>query len=160
MKVVNVDDAQWEVWEDGRWGHAFKVLTPSNRETGSLGVSQNRLRPGFASAPFHWHAREDEVFFIQSGRAVWRYGDSLREVRAGDCLSAPAGTQIAHQLCNPFEEDCIYLAMGPHDPHEVCGYPDSGKVMVRAIGTVGHLEKTPYMEGEPDVPRIFDLLET
>lgn len=44
-----------------------------------------------------------------------------------------------------------------YDPHEVCGYPDNGKVMVRALKTVGRLERRDYMEGEPDPPRIFTL---
>jgi uncharacterized cupin superfamily protein len=52
----------------------------------------------------------------------------------------------------------VYLAIGPRDPHEVCGYPDSGKVMVRGVGTVGRLEATAYMDGEPEVPTVFDLL--
>jgi len=159
MNVVNVDEAEWEVWEEGRWGHAFRVLTPGNRERSGLGMSQNRLRPGFASCPFHWHEREDEIFFIQSGRAIWRYGDAIREVGPGDCLSAPAGRKVGHQLANPFDEDCIYLAIGPHDPHEVCGYPDTGKVMVRSLGQVGRLEQTPYMDGEPEIPLIFELVD-
>ena len=49
---------------------------------------------------------------------------------------------------NPFDEDFVYLSIGPYDPHEVCGYPDSGKVMVRGVETVGTLEKKPYMDGE------------
>lgn len=40
-----------------------------------------------------------------------------------------------------------------------CTYPDTGKLMVRSLQTVGRLEGTPYMDGEPDVPRIFDLID-
>lgn len=158
--VLNVADAEEHVMLQGRWGHAYRVMTPEMRARGgNLGVSHNRLPPGFAASPFHFHIREDEVFYILSGRGVLRYGDQLRDVVAGDCISCPAGTGIAHQLANPYDEDLVYLAIGPHDPHEVCGYPDSGKVLVRALGQVGLLEKTPYMQGEPDVPRVFDLLE-
>lgn len=158
--VVNVDDAKEEVYLEGEhWGHAFKVLTPSlGRGGGRLGVNQTRLPPGRAACPFHYHQREDEVFFVLSGRGVLRYGDALRELSPGDCVSCPAGTGVAHQIANPYDEDLVYLAIGINDDHEVCVYPDTDKVMVRSLNRIGQLEKTPYMEGEPASPQIFDLI--
>ena len=156
--VTQLETAPVETMTSGAWGGSWKVLTPSMRERGgSLGVVQMRLEPGHTTCPFHWHAREDEVFFIQSGRGVLRYGEKLREIGPGDCISCPAGTRIAHQICNPFDEVLVYLAIGPYDPHEVCGYPDSGKLLVRAAATIGVLEKTDYMAHEPEQPRIFEL---
>ena len=157
--VINVDDAKEEVFLEGEhWGHAFKVLTTMGRY-GRLGVNQTRLPPGRASGPFHYHQKEDEVFFIQSGRGVLRYGDELTELKAGDCVSCPARSGIAHQIANPYDEDLVYLAIGFNDENKVCVYPDTDKVMVRSLKTVGFLKKTPYMEGEPDKPKIFDLIE-
>jgi len=157
--VINVADAPREDTGEGApWGGWWKVLTPHMRDVGgSLGVVQNTLPPGSVGCPFHWHAREDEVFYVLSGRGVLRYGETLRELRPGDCVSCPAGGQVAHQIGNPFDEDLVYLAIGPYDPHEVCGYPDNGKVMVRALKTVGRLESLQYMDGEPAPPLIFEL---
>ena len=98
------------------------------------------------------------MFYVLSGRGVLRYGDSVRALRPGDCVSCPAGTKVAHQLGNPYHEPFVYLAVGPHDPHEVCGYPDNGKVLVRALRAVGRLEPREYMEGEPEPPRILGML--
>ncbi len=154
--VVNVKDAPEEAHIEGQWGHAYKVLTPSI-ERSRLGVNQARLPPGCASVPFHWHRHDDEVFFVLSGRGVLRYGEALQEIGPGDCSSCPAGTKVAHQIANPFDEDLVYLAIGMDSPHEVCGYPDSGKLFVRGEG-IGRLEKTGYMDGEPEHPRIFDLI--
>ncbi len=157
--VVNVDQAEEVFHQHGRWGGSYKVLTPSMRPAGgSLGVNQTRVKPGCACVPFHWHLREDEVFFIQSGTGVLRYGEALIPLRPGDCVSCPAGTKVAHQIANTGDEDLVYLAIGPYDPHEVCGYPDNGKVMVRGVKTVGFLEKADYMAGESEVPAIFALL--
>lgn len=154
--VIHLDKAPEEGGGEAPWGATWKVLTPQMRALGgSLGVVQNTLRSGHVGCPFHWHLREDEVFFVLSGRGLLRYGEETREVRAGDCISCPAGTRVAHQLANPFEEDFVYLAIGHRDPNEVCGYPDNGKVMVRALQTVGRLDALDYMEGEPDPPRIF-----
>ncbi len=152
--VVNLDDVPVHEAIDGdHWGGTYKVLTPTMRERGGrLGMVQNRLLPGRAGCPFHSHRHEDEVFFIQSGRGVLRYGDQVIDLKPGDCISCPAGTGIAHQICNPYDEDLIYLGIGDRHPDEICEYPDSNKVMVRSLGTVGILEKTEYMHGEPECP--------
>lgn len=156
--VVNVASVVEEGTVSGPIGHYWKVLTPSMQTRGgSLGVNQTRIPPGHVSCPFHWHLRADEVFFVLSGRGVLRYGDGLRELGPGDCVSCPAGSQTAHQLANPFEEDFVYLAIGCNDPHEVCVYPDNGKTLVRGIKQIGFLDARPYMEGEPEPPRIFEL---
>jgi uncharacterized cupin superfamily protein len=124
---------------------------------GRLGVNQSRLPPGRATCPIHYHQLEDEAFFVLSGRGVLRYGDDVRELRPGDCVSCPAGTKIAHQIANPFEDDLVYLAIGLNEPNEICVYPDTGKVMVRALEKVGFLQTAAYMEEEAVRPRIFDL---
>jgi uncharacterized cupin superfamily protein len=157
--VTNVADAPPEGGDaDAPWAGVYRVLTPHMREAGGrLGVAHNTLPAGSVGCPFHWHLREDEVFYVLSGRGVLRYGDAVREIGPGDCISCPAGTRVAHQLANPFDEDLVYLGIGPYDPHEVCGYPDTGKVMVRGLGTVGRLERRDYMDGEPAPPVIFAL---
>ena len=158
--IVNVEDVEEESMVSGAWGGSWKVLTPAMRARGgTLGVNRMRLPPGRAAVPFHYHLREDEVFYVLSGRGVLRYGDDLHDIGPGDCISCPAGTKVAHQIANPHDEDLVYLSIGPRDPHEVCGYPDSGKIMVRGEGLVGYLEETGYMAGEPDRPRILDLID-
>jgi uncharacterized cupin superfamily protein len=157
--VVNVDEVEAVEERAGeRWGGWYKSLTPSMAAKGGrLGVSHSRVPPGRSTCPFHYHQREDEVFFVLSGRGVLRYGDDVRELRAGDCVSCPAGTRVGHQIANPFDEDLVYLAIGPNDPDEVCVYPDTGKVMVRSLRRVGFLEKADYLAGEPDPPLVFGL---
>lgn len=158
--VVNLDEAPLiDRLEGEHWGACYRIMTPSMRERGgSLGLNWMRLPPGRASLPFHGHQREDEVFFILSGRGVLRYGDELQQLRANDCVSCPAGTGIAHQIANPYDEDLVYLSIGPYDPDEVCFYPDSGKVLVRNLKRIGWLENVKYMDGEPDEPAIFELI--
>jgi len=158
--IVNVAEVEEHGAGAAPWGGFWKVLTPSMRERGgSLGVRLVRLPSGSAMVPFHSHLREDEVFYVLSGRGVLRYGEVLHDIGPGDCISCPAGTKVAHQIANPFDEDLVYLAIGPRDAHEVCVYPDSGKVLVRGIARIGFMEDAEYMAGEPDRPRIFDLIE-
>jgi uncharacterized cupin superfamily protein len=161
--VVNVDDVEEIADLRGRhWGGYYKPLTPAldpyrTRDRAPLGVGYNRVPPGRSFCPFHSHELEDEVFYVLSGRGLFRYGDTIREVGPGDCMSCPAGTGVAHQLANPFDEDFVYLGIGANHPHEVCVYPDSGKVNVRSLRRVGYLEKVDYFHGEADPPRLLAL---
>jgi len=157
--VVNVHDIAEEQSDYGPyWGSFDKVLTPALLpRMGRLGVMQTRVAPGKSACPFHTHHLEDEVFFVLSGRGVFRYGDTICEIKPGDCISCPAGSGIAHQLANPFEEDLVYLSIGMNDPNEVNSYPDSGKVSVRALKRVGVFNATDYFAGEPEIPAIFAL---
>jgi uncharacterized cupin superfamily protein len=159
--VVNVVDvAEIDHCEGDHWGGTYKPLTPAfDALKGRLGANLTRVPPGRSVCPFHSHRRDDEIFYVLSGRGILRYGETLREIRPGDCISCPAGTGIAHQIANPFDEDLTYLAIGGNDPDEVAVYPDSGKVMVRALRQVGYLTVAPYMDGEPERPKILDLYE-
>jgi uncharacterized cupin superfamily protein len=157
--IVNIADVTEITQTDGgRWESRDKPLTPALApRIGHLGVTLTRIPPGKTGCPFHTHQIEDEVFFVLEGKGVFRYGATLREVGPGDCISAPAGTGIAHQLANPFTADFVYLAIGMNDPHEVCTYPDSGKVLIRALHKVGFLQPADYLAGEPANPKIFEL---
>lgn len=156
--VVNAADAPEEKYGEGTWGSTSRVLTPTMRDRGGkLGVVLNTLSKGQIGCPFHHHLLEDEVFYVLSGRGLLRYGESLTELKPGDCVSCPAGTGTAHQIANPYDEDLVYLAMGPYEKNEVCGYPDNGKVFVRGFKRIGFVTEADYMAGEPDPPLIFGL---
>src|SRR5262245_2494507 len=113
--VVNIDDVEEvDYTRNERWGGFDKPLTPSMRPKGGrLGVNLSRVPQGRSMCPFHYHEHEDEdeVFLVMSGRGLLRYGDEIRIIRKGDCVSCPAGTKVAHQIANPFEEDLVYLAI-------------------------------------------------
>lgn len=158
--VVNVADVTEIGQPDApHWGAPYKPLTPAlDARKGRLGANVTRVEKGRTACPFHAHQREDEIFFVLSGRGVLRYGDTLTPLRAGDCVACPAGTGVAHQIANPYDEDLVYLAVGLNDPDEVCVYPDSGKVMVRSLKRVGWLEPVDYMKGEPETPKILALI--
>jgi len=157
--VLNIDEAPEQSSADGRhWGGTYRVLTPYMAANGgTLGMNVSRLPPQRVGCPFHFHVLDDELFHVLSGTGLLRYGEETFPIRPGDTISCPAGTQVAHQIVNTGSEDLVYLGIGADSPNEVCGYPDSGKVMVRALKTVGVLTKTEYMAGEPERPLILDL---
>lgn len=158
--VVNVDEVAEILDESGPWRSTYKPLTPALApRMGRLGVNLCRVGPGQSACPFHTHQLEDEVFYVLSGHGVLRYGETLREIGPGDCVSCPAGSGLGHQLANPFNDDLVYLAIGLNEPNEVCTYPDSGKLMIRGLGQVGRLQAADYCDGESTPLRIFAMLE-
>ncbi len=116
---------------------------------GHLGMNLSRVPPGQSGCPFHTHQIEDEIFFVISGRGIFRYGERVREIRAGDTVSCPAGTGSGHQIANPFDTDLVFLAIGTNDPNEVTTYPDSGQIMVRSLKVNGFLTRAGYLDGQP-----------
>jgi uncharacterized cupin superfamily protein len=67
---------------------------------------------------------------------LWpRGGGSPEEhaLRAGDVVSRPAGTGVAHAL-GPAAGGLTYLAYGTRDPSDMCFYPQSGRVSLRGLG--------------------------
>jgi uncharacterized cupin superfamily protein len=52
-------------------------------------------------------------------------------VKAGDVVGCPkGGPETAHQLVNTGSVPLLYLSMSSSLDHDVCDYPDSGKVGV------------------------------
>lgn len=157
--MLNIDEAEELDWVDGEhWGGSYRVLTPHMVANGGA-LSMNVSRPPAqrVGCPFHFHLLDDELFHVLSGTGMLRYGVELIPIRPGDTISCPAGTKVAHQIVNSGIEDLVYLGIRANSKNEVCVYPDSDKVMVRALKTVGVLKKTEYMTGELERPFILDL---
>ena len=54
-------------------------------------------------------------------------------LRAGDVISRPAGTGVAHALI-PGDDGLTYLAYGTREAGDMCFYPQSGRVSLRGLG--------------------------
>jgi len=90
-------------------------------------------------APAHCHSQEEELFVVLEGSGVlelWPRGDQSPEehpLSAGDVISRPPGTGVAHSL-RAGPEGLTYLAYGTRDSSDMCFYPQSGRVSLRGLG--------------------------
>lgn len=98
-----------------------------------LGAMLHVVPAGKTAFPFHRHHGSDEMFLILSGTGQYRTDDDLFDVKAGDCLGAPAGG-IAHQIINNGNEDLRYIGFSNNGTSELVEYPDSGNVLM-SVGT-------------------------
>jgi uncharacterized cupin superfamily protein len=89
----------------------------------NVGVRRIELPAGGWSTPAHEHGRDEEIFYVLSGRGLsWQAGE-VSEVRAGDCIVylPGAGAHTLHAL-----EPLAVLAFGERHEDESVGFPRLG----------------------------------
>ena len=156
--IVNAHtmDADYE-GDAGRW-----VRMASKAGATRTGLNWGRLAPGRAGAPPHCHSAEEEIFVVLEGsgtlelwpspQAARAGGASEREehpLRAGDVVSRPSGTRIAHYF-RAGDEGMTSLAYGERNHNDICYYPRSNKIFWRGVGVIARLENLDYDDGEPE----------
>lgn len=114
-------------------------------------VSVYEIPPGKAAYPYHYHLKNEEVFFILQGRGVLRTPEGERQVGAGELLFFPAESSGAHKLTNTGEEPLLYVDFDTQNALDVAVYPDSHKIGVwgRNVNKLFREEDAAdYYEGE------------
>jgi uncharacterized cupin superfamily protein len=118
-----------------------------------LGASLYELPPGVAVCPYHWHAIEEEVAIALTTGVSCRTPEGWRAMERGEVVAFPPGPDGAHQLANFGEEPVRLLFLSQSSRFEICGYPDSGKVMADAQDSDVYFmfreaDAVDYFEGE------------
>jgi uncharacterized cupin superfamily protein len=156
--IVNMDELPLCSWSRGSRFAAATGELGVMLGLYHLGAALYVVPPGKIASPFHRHHTSDELFVILSGAGVYRLGDELLPVKAGDCLGAPAGGQ-GHQIINTGPEPLRYLAVSNNAIADVVEHLDSGRIRIdvgaagahREDGTFkagGRLAPMDYWEGE------------
>ena len=144
---IHADDLPWAPYFDRegyRWySKDLDPLVGARR----LGYQMIRLPPGQSTYPFHLHQFGEELFVVLQGECTLRSDRGSWPVRAGTSIACPPGPGGAHKFTNESAVDCVLLAVGEHIDHDVCEYPDSGKVGLRA-GRFRKGDAVGYWEGE------------
>ena len=88
---------------------------------------------------------------VVTGRPTLRTPDGERELAPGDIVHFPEGEPGTHQLWNDAAEPFRVLIASTKAPLNVCGYPDSNKVLIDMPGRRRMLQDGPdldYWTGE------------
>jgi len=110
------------------------------------------LNPGQFSAPYHFHRYAEELFMVLSGSMTLRTPKGLEIVTNGDLVFFEMGETGAHQFFNPNNEACTYLDIRTFVGHDICEYPDSGKILIAPSMEIFNKESVvEYFDGEENI---------
>jgi uncharacterized cupin superfamily protein len=95
-----------------------------------MGATLYELAPGVPDEPTHMHYGVEEMFFVLSGRPVFRNPEGEEELAPGDFVFCPEGRAGLHTFSNPGEEPAQLLAISTGTYPDVVAYPEAGYAWV------------------------------
>lgn len=136
IRPIKSDDVPWTAFADvPNFNIRYKHLTiAACGEDYHVGVAIEELPPGKQTAPFHYHIHEEEHVYVLEGTPTLRLGNDRHVLKPGDYVCFPASQKAGHCLINESDKPCRYVIVGENNPNEVSVYPDTQKVLVRALG--------------------------
>jgi quercetin dioxygenase-like cupin family protein len=78
-------------------GSVMELLLDADATEGNLFMARTRLAAGDAS-PVHVHAKEDEIFLLLDGSAVFWFGEERYEVERGGVVYLPRDVPHAYRI--------------------------------------------------------------
>jgi mannose-6-phosphate isomerase-like protein (cupin superfamily) len=104
MQIANLDEVDAFTTLDG--STIREVAGPAWTAARNQSLAEATVPAGGETAA-HFHKQTEELYFFTSGSGRMRLGEDEREVRAGDCVVIPPGTE--HKLVNPGDEPLVLL---------------------------------------------------
>ena len=89
-----------------------------------MGATLWDLAPGAPGMRMHMHYGAEEMFFVLSGRIVFRTPEGEEELAAGDFVFCPEGRAGLHAYGNPYDEPARVLGIGAGSFPDVVAYPE------------------------------------
>ena len=122
------------------------------RKDGQCKISLYEIPPKQAAYPYHYHTKNEEVFYILQGQGSLKTPNGEKNVTAGNIVFFPANENGAHKLTNISNaEKLVYLDFDTCNEIDVAFYPDSGKIGIwgKNINQLYNVQdQVPYYEGE------------
>lgn len=127
-----------------------RELIPKNQ--GQCNIAIYEIPPNKSAYPYHYHMKNEESFYIISGKGLLRTPDGERIVSAGDFMFFPPNENGAHKLTNVSDnENLVYIDFDTANDLEVAFYPNSDKIGIWGmnINKLFKLDQSvDYYEGE------------
>jgi uncharacterized cupin superfamily protein len=95
-----------------------------------MGATLYELEAGATGMRMHMHFGAEEMFFVLSGRPVFRSQNGEEELAPGDFVFCPEGRAGLHAFSNPTEESARILAISAGTFPDVVAYPEHGYAWV------------------------------
>lgn len=115
-------------------------------------VAVYEIPPQKANYPYHYHLKNEEVFYIISGHGILETPYGNETISAGDIITCPPSENGAHRIINLSKTDMlVYLDCDTVNSPEVVCYPNSKKIGITINGEPRFYKKhnsVDYYDGE------------
>jgi uncharacterized cupin superfamily protein len=118
------------VWDGENEETGMRRRTFWRPDDARMGATLHELAPGAPGMRMHMHFGAEEMFFVLSGRLVFRTRDGEEELVPGDFVFCPEGRAGLHAYSNPGEEPTQILAISAGSFPDVVAYPEHGYAWV------------------------------
>ena len=95
-----------------------------------MGATLYEFAPGARGGRLHMHFGAEEMFFVLSGRPLFRNQLGEEELAPGDFVFCPEGRDGVHTFSNPTDEPVQILAISAGGFPDVVAYPEDGYAWV------------------------------
>ena len=127
MKRQNLFSGPWDGENEGERTRHRIFWRPDDAK---MGATLYELAPRAPEPRIHMHFGTEEMFFVLSGRPVFRNRDGEEELSPGDFVFCPEGRAGLHTFSNPAEEPAQILAISAGGFPDVVAYPEHGYAWV------------------------------
>jgi uncharacterized cupin superfamily protein len=95
-----------------------------------MGATLYELAPGAEEDFMHMHYGAEEMFFVLSGRPLFRNERGEEQLAPGDFVFCPEGRAGLHAFSNPTDQPAELLAISAGSFPDVVAYPEHGYAWV------------------------------
>ena len=141
-------DSPWDVENDEN-GLLHRIFR--RPEGARMGASLWELSPGAPGMKWHMHYGAEEMFFVLSGRPVFRTAEGEEELAPGDFVFCPEGRAGLHAYSNPHDEPARVLAVSWGTFPDVVAYPEHDYAWVAT--------RDPDLPADPHDPGIIQRFD-
>jgi len=127
---VNRQNLFSDTWDGGDEEARIRHRIFWRPDDARMGATLYELAPGAPEMRMHMHFGAEEMFFVLSGRPLFRNRDGEEELSAGDFVFCPEGRAGLHAFSNPTEEPARILAISAGSFPDVVAYPEHGYAWV------------------------------
>jgi quercetin dioxygenase-like cupin family protein len=92
--LLEKNEGEQRIWRDPPPGAFMLKVSPENNGSQHLVLLTEDLQPG-DTIPRHQHLGQDEILFIEAGKAHVQVGDQRRDLNAGGLVFIPAYTWVS-----------------------------------------------------------------
>ena len=130
--IANIGNIPKEYMYDSEFDTKLKtILIGDAIGCEKIYVNIDYVKPGSDSVKYHSHSKQEEFYFIMSGKGTLRIDGKEISIKKGDVISAPAGKDSGHQFINNSKEILQILDVGTREKDDIITYPHENVVYIK-----------------------------